>query len=178
MHYEFKLATGIKWTMNIMSWCPSYLQACRSQQIQFEENSPQSWTFLEPPQTLNNSTISAQFQCESKSKHPFNGGLEGLRQLTHLLLGGHTRSSPSFLPASSLLSQQPLFLRFLPNFFAAAPSFSAFPPNHPAFSGRRCWHASSLQNHQSCQQSDYPAAVRQCGKFAQELVPMHWMKNS
>ena len=132
------------------------------------------WTSPDFKQLHNLCTVSMRLQV----KHPFNGGLEGLRQLTHLLLGGHPRSSPSFLPASSLLSQQPLFLRFLPNFFAAAPSFSAFPPNHPAFSGRRCWHASSLQNHQSCQQSDYPAAVRQCGKFAQKLVPMHWMKNS
>ena len=49
VHQQFNIATnalriqtGIKWTMNIMSWCPSYLQAWRSQQIQFEENSPQS----------------------------------------------------------------------------------------------------------------------------------------
>ena len=45
-------------------------------------------------------------------------------------------------PPLTLLPCQ-LFFCFLPNFFAAAPSFSPQPPNHPAFSR---WHAFGLQN--------------------------------
>ena len=65
----------------------------------------------------------------AKSKHPFNAP----HPIPHLLHGGHVRSSPSFLldaqaslPLSVSLCPPQLFFRFLPNFFAAAPSFSAF----------------------------------------------------
>ena len=114
---------------------PQFQVRRQSQQNQIEEKPAKASAessirlSLKPPQTFNK--ISAQFQCEPKSKHPFNGG-GGVggggnppSPTTHLLLGGHMRSSPSFLLAGA---PSQLFFRFLPNFFAAAPSFSAFPP--------------------------------------------------
>ena len=103
----------------------------KSQQNQLEEkhrpklqqSSDFPWNL--PFHTFNNPTISAQFQCGTKSKHPFNGGLGGYQPL------GGTNPSPPCLevtcglrPLFCLRTAPPLtlplpcqlFFCFLPNF--------------------------------------------------------------